>query len=164
MLQINGVAIIGSTVNGTASTSSDLDINVTAYLDCGEIVGFLQELNSFLSERHSECIQELRFIENARVPILRFKMKSVDVDLCINNGAAEWNTKFIEIVSDVDERIRPLLFMVKNFVKNVGLYGAMYVEENVAIVGNVKYFGLIIQKYFPETFLRAACCQVMVGH
>jgi len=136
----NNVNIIGSSVSGTADAFSDLDLNVTVNqgrINQDSSIVFLDLLSHyFTSMDKSNEISDLQIIATARVPILKFQYKDTLIDICVNNIKAEYNSQFVRSLVRVDPRVGPLIFMVKHFVKNAGLYGAMYVGKKLAMMSS----------------------------
>lgn len=127
----NQVNMIGSSISGTADSKSDLDLNITVNqgrINQDSSIVFLDLLSHYFSSMEDQ-ITNLQIIATARVPILKFKFKDMLVDICVNNIKAEYNSQFVRSLVRVDPRVGPLIFMVKHFVKNAGLYGAGYVGK-----------------------------------
>jgi len=130
---VERIAVIGSTANGLGTITSDLDLNVTLNraLAHDELIKFLFGFQRYVRKKTKlEIYGHTVVIDNARVPIFRFPVTVDDgeimCDICVNNIEAEWNTSFLHQIAQIDERIPQLVFMVKRFVKNIGLFGAYY--------------------------------------
>merc|ERR1712178_585661 len=63
------------------------------------------------------------------------------VDICANNIKAEYNSQFVRSLVHTDPRVGPLISMVKNFVKNSDLYGAMYIGKKFEKLAMMSSYG-----------------------
>lgn len=118
--------LFGSTVNDLGSRDSDLDICMTLdgdptgkNVDC---VAILNRVNSVLSR--SNRVRSLEAILSARVPILKFRFDSTDVDLSMYNLCAISNSKLLKTYARFDRRVAPLFFLVKRYAKCCGIADA----------------------------------------
>lgn len=111
--------LFGSTVNNLGSRDSDLDICMTIEgnptgrgVDC---VSTLAKVSEVL-EVH-KMVESLEPILSARVPILKFKFDSADVDLSMYNQCAIYNSELLKTYANIDERVAPLFLLVKKYAK-----------------------------------------------
>lgn len=111
--------LYGSTVNNLGSSDSDLDICMTLTddpigrnVDC---VVTLQKVQDALLDHSLVKKLEPRF--SARVPILKFDFKGFDIDLSMYNQCAIYNSRLLKKYSTLDERVAPLIYLVKKYAK-----------------------------------------------
>lgn len=111
--------LVGSTISGFASDSSDVDMclvcrtNTIAYDMRGEALFQLGQLKNYFMNIDT-YFEEFSVIQ-AKVPILRFRdsTNSVVVDLNYNNCVGIRNTHLLYCYSQLDWRLRPLTLVVK---------------------------------------------------
>lgn len=113
-----GLYLMGSTMSGFGSDSSDMDLCLyVKVLDCmdsrahalmhlGFILNYIKTYDSVISQ--AELIQ-------AKVPILKFRDRrnGIEVDLNCNNVVGIRNTNLLYCYSQMDWRVRPLVILVK---------------------------------------------------
>lgn len=112
-----GLYLVGSSLNGFAMDSSDVDLclmihsmevdqRTDAQMYLGSIFGLLSTFPAF--------IDELKLI-HAKVPLLKFKDVShgLNVDLNCNNSVGIRNTHLLHGYSQSDWRVKPLVILVK---------------------------------------------------
>uniref|UniRef100_A0A0N5C7Q5 PAP-associated domain-containing protein n=1 Tax=Strongyloides papillosus TaxID=174720 RepID=A0A0N5C7Q5_STREA len=118
--------IIGSSLNGFGTNTSDLDL---CLMLTGEeldqrrdVIAILNAVKIKLSEH--EWIKDLQLIA-AKVPILRITFNApfsnITVDLNANNFITIKNTHLICAYSNFDWRVRPLVSVVKEWAKRKGI-------------------------------------------
>jgi len=114
------ICSFGSTSNGFGHKTSDLDICITN----NEYVRF-KKGRIVNSMRRSELFSYLEYVGFARVPIIIFKHRSssIEGDLSFSNQLGISNTFLLYKYSLADDRVAPLVFSVKRFVKSRGLVG-----------------------------------------
>ncbi|KAJ4824390.1 hypothetical protein Tsubulata_026334 [Turnera subulata] len=82
------------------------------------IIGELQDIvNSVESLR--EGWRRLKFIPNARIPILKFESNwpSISCDVSIDNFQGLMKSKFLFWINDIDRRFRDMVLLVKEWAK-----------------------------------------------
>lgn len=62
---------------------------------------------------------EVKALVHARMPVVKFVERETEVacDVCINNILAVVNTRLLRDYSEVDPRLRPLVYCVKHWAK-----------------------------------------------
>lgn len=111
--------LVGSTISGFASDSSDVDMclvlrtNTVPFDMRGEALFQLGQLKNYFMNI-STYFEEFSVIQ-AKVPILRFRdtVNSIVVDLNYNNCVGIRNTHLLYLYSQMDWRLRPLTLVVK---------------------------------------------------
>ena len=109
----------GSTVNNMGSIDSDLDICVTLNnnftgrgVDCVKILEDIQQVLARATK-----VSSIESILTARVPILKFKYETFDVDLSMYNHCAIYNSKLLKAYSLIDKRVAQLFHLIKRYAK-----------------------------------------------
>ncbi|XP_043460868.1 poly(A) RNA polymerase gld-2 homolog A-like isoform X1 [Leptopilina heterotoma] len=111
-----GLFLVGSTMNGFGSESSDVDmcllIKHTEMDQKNEAIYHLDHILRSLNR--CDFIKNLELIQ-AKVPILKFhdSLQKLDVDLNCNNSVGIRNTHLMYCYSRIDWRVRPLVLVVK---------------------------------------------------
>ncbi|PSN42330.1 hypothetical protein C0J52_20133 [Blattella germanica] len=111
-----GLFLVGSTMNGFGSDSSDVDMCLLvrhAEMDQrNEAVGHLEQILKYL--RRCDLVEQPELIQ-AKVPILKFRdtRYCLEVDLNCNNAVGIRNTHLLYCYSKMDWRVRPLVLIVK---------------------------------------------------
>mmetsp|Transcript_4159 Transcript_4159/g.6582 ORF Transcript_4159/g.6582 Transcript_4159/m.6582 type:complete len:359 (+) Transcript_4159:2-1078(+) len=86
-----------------------------------DLATFITKLGQVLKKKSG--IIDVETIPTARVPIVKFKCevpgveKAVDCDLCINNLLACINTELLYTYTQMDWRLRPLVYCIKAWTK-----------------------------------------------
>ncbi|CAG9863317.1 unnamed protein product [Phyllotreta striolata] len=131
----------GSSVNGYGKTGCDLDLFLKLSNDKrhdnGRLVFHCKPLNSSersTTQRHMEVIGDLihlflpgcghvRRILQARVPIIKYHQQLTDVecDVSMSNMSGVHMSDFLYIMGELDDRVRPLVFTIRNWAKTVGI-------------------------------------------
>lgn len=114
------LTLFGSSSNGFAFRSSDLDISLTfrdipdsSNLEC---VKLIEELGEILKNLRS--LRNVLAITSAKVPIVKMHYyDSHEADISLYNILAQENTGMLKLYSELDERCRVLGYMVKLFAK-----------------------------------------------
>lgn len=107
--------LFGSSANGMSLKNGDIDICM--------IIGNSEPSDKII-EKLADMLTENGFtkilaIPTARVPIVKFKDPNTNLacDICINNKLALYNTRLVQDYSMIDERMRPLVYVVKRWAK-----------------------------------------------
>lgn len=116
--------LVGSTISGFASDSSDVDMclvcrsNTVPFDMRGEALFQLGQLKNYFMNI-STYFEEFSVIQ-AKVPILRFRdtTNSIVVDLNYNNCVGIRNTHLLYCYSQMDWRVRPLTLVVKMWAQH----------------------------------------------
>ncbi|KAL1512512.1 hypothetical protein ABEB36_002094 [Hypothenemus hampei] len=131
----------GSSVNGFGKMGCDLDIVLRLTPDqdneqsrliyhCKAAPGSERST----SQRNMEAVGDLinlflpgctqvRRILQARVPIIKFHQQftNVECDLSMSNMSGVYMSDFLYLMGEIDPRIRPLIFAIRKWAKNVHL-------------------------------------------
>ncbi|XP_018567191.1 poly(A) RNA polymerase, mitochondrial isoform X2 [Anoplophora glabripennis] len=134
----------GSSVNGYGRMGCDLDL-VLRLLDKKDNAESRLVFHSkapsgserSTNQRHMEAIGDLihlflpgcsqvRRILQARVPIIKYHQQLTDVecDLSMANMSGVHMSDFLYIMGELDDRVRPLVFTIRKWAKEVGLTNA----------------------------------------
>lgn len=115
-----GLYGVGSSMNGTGSNTSDLDLclmvshkQLDQKRDALELLKVLR-----IAMRKLSFIKDLTLIR-AKVPILKFRdsISGCECDLNVNNAVGIRNTHLINAYTKSDWRISPLMLMVKRWAR-----------------------------------------------
>ncbi|XP_054253227.1 poly(A) RNA polymerase GLD2 isoform X2 [Indicator indicator] len=157
--------LVGSTMNGFGTHSSDGDLclvlkePVNQKTEAMYILSLIQKHFATELSRYIERPQLIR----AKVPIVKFrdKVSSVEFDLNVNNVVGIRNTFLLRTYACVENRVRPLVVVVKKW--------ASFHEINDASRGTLNSYSLVLmvlhylqtlpepilpslQKNYPESF------------
>uniref|UniRef100_A0A0N5ATF7 PAP-associated domain-containing protein n=1 Tax=Syphacia muris TaxID=451379 RepID=A0A0N5ATF7_9BILA len=117
-----GLYVVGSSLNGFGSNSSDMDLCLMITdKELDQRVEAATILENVMDSLKNGCyIRELQLIP-AKIPILRIKFKppyaDIVVDLNANNSVSIRNTHLLSYYSAYDWRVRPLVSVVKEWAK-----------------------------------------------
>lgn len=122
-----GLFIVGSSLNGFGSNSSDLDLCLmVSHEELDQKLEATALLSALLKAfRKLTFLQDLTLIR-AKVPILRFKdrISSIECDLNINNSIGIRNTHLLSAYARSDPRVAPLVQFVKFWAKSQNINDA----------------------------------------
>ncbi|XP_064459794.1 poly(A) RNA polymerase GLD2-like [Ornithodoros turicata] len=124
-----GLYIVGSSMNGTGSCKSDMDmcLMLTHYEmnQRTEATTILRHLADSLQE--FDFVQQLQVIY-AKVPILKIKdaVSGVEVDLNVNNTVGIRNTQLLNCYTRMNPRVAPLTLLVKAWAQHHGINEARH--------------------------------------
>lgn len=122
-----GLFIVGSSLNGFGSNSSDLDLCLmVSHEELDQKVEATALLSALMKAfRKLTFLQDLMLIR-AKVPILRFKDRftSIECDLNINNSIGIRNTHLLSAYARSDPRVAPLVQFVKFWAKSQNINDA----------------------------------------
>ncbi|XP_045474456.1 poly(A) RNA polymerase, mitochondrial-like [Harmonia axyridis] len=127
----------GSSVNGFGKMGCDLDLVLTLsdrkenpdsrlIFHCKELSGDrtrnLEAISDILDLFQPGCTR-LRKILRARVPIIKYYHKFTDVecDVSMSNVSGVHMSDFLYMMGSLDPRVRPLVFAIRRWAKDVGL-------------------------------------------
>jgi len=130
------VSSFGSTSNGFGEKSSDFDVCATCY----QKIKFNKMKIAYFM-RKSKLFSNIEVV-SARVPIIKFVHQSTKIegDLSFSNTNALNNTFLLYKYSKADDRVAPLVFSVKRFVKSCNLVGVPAYISSYAYTLMVIYF------------------------
>ena len=159
------VHLVGSTWNGFASGSSDVDLCVV--VEKGKEVNRMECLKYLRAiEKLVQPINALQKIEliRARVPILTFddSVSGCECDMNINNETGIRNTHLLRTYAKMDDRVCPLVLAVKRWAKarkiadaKVGMlssYSLVLMVLHYLQVGCWPPVLKSLRKHYPEHF------------
>ncbi|GAM21794.1 hypothetical protein SAMD00019534_049690 [Acytostelium subglobosum LB1] len=109
------VHLFGSSANGLAFVNSDLDISFLTDKPVDQ-VRTTHKISSILKQNNYVDILP---ITRTRVPIVRFRDEKTNLscDLSINNPLAIHNSRMIYDYCQIDNRVRPMAFVIKKWSK-----------------------------------------------
>lgn len=124
-----GLYIVGSSMNGMGSNSSDMDM---CLMLTNHEVNQRTEATTIL--RHlSGALSEYSFVEDlqviyAKVPILKItdSVSRVEVDVNVNNTVGIRNTQLLNCYARIDPRVAPLALAVKAWAQHHGINDARH--------------------------------------
>ncbi|CAD5206380.1 unnamed protein product [Bursaphelenchus okinawaensis] len=130
------LVVVGSTVNGCGSVTSDMDlcciIKDNAGSACYERVfamKCLRKIQKMLFRNRNYVKLDKVQVINAKVPILRitfqYPYQNLEVDLNVNNTAGINNSHLLHYYSRIDDRLPSLCLLVKHWAKSNGIGEAM---------------------------------------
>ncbi|GAX84867.1 hypothetical protein CEUSTIGMA_g12288.t1 [Chlamydomonas eustigma] len=109
------VHLFGSAANGlSVRNSTDIDVCLEI-LDVEENQGkFVERLGEIFTDAGMDSVKA---ISHARVPVCKAKCEGISFDVTVNNMLALVNTKMLKDYTDLDPRLRQLVFLVKWWAK-----------------------------------------------
>ncbi|XP_068643774.1 protein HESO1-like isoform X2 [Aristolochia californica] len=114
----------GSFISNLYSKWGDLDISVEPLsISSSDVrsrkLDLLRKIKKALQRRG---VHKLEFIQWARVPILKFESdQSISCDISIDNLLCQIKSKYFLWISDIDERFRDMVLLVKEWAKAQGI-------------------------------------------
>ncbi|BET00904.1 Hypothetical protein NTJ_13719 [Nesidiocoris tenuis] len=114
------LTLFGSSRNGFGLKNSDLDICLTfSNLPTNAGVPSTTLLKLFRHLKKCREIRNLIHIQSAKVPIIKFQHypTGLEGDISLYNTLAQENTKMLRCYSEIDERVKILGYMVKQFAR-----------------------------------------------
>ncbi|CAG8461659.1 2389_t:CDS:2 [Cetraspora pellucida] len=114
------VYLFGSSVNLLGTVTSDVDICVSTPSSELENVFTLSEI---LQEHNMEIVE---CVSDAKVPIVKFWDPNLKLvcDVNVNNTIGIYNTQLLRSYVEIDQRIRPLVMIIKHWARQRGLNNA----------------------------------------
>jgi poly(A) RNA polymerase GLD2 len=113
-----GLYIVGSSMNGLGSSSSDMDLCLMLSASDIDQKKEATEILRVLCKALRRCtfIRDLKLIK-AKVPILKFydRISGVECDLNINNSVGIRNTHLLNAYTKLDWRVSPLILFIKHW-------------------------------------------------
>lgn len=114
------VVLYGSSKNNFGSNSADLDMCLM--LPLGRDVPTddkPQVIEAIGDALRSIGMTDVRPRSTARIPIVQFidPQSGLECDISFNNPLALCNTRLLRTYSEVDPRVRPLVYIIKNWAK-----------------------------------------------
>ncbi|KAM7311626.1 poly(A) RNA polymerase gld-2 homolog A [Ixodes scapularis] len=124
-----GLYVVGSSVNGLGSNSSDMDMCLmltdSEVDQRNEAILVLRLVSNSLNQADFVTKSEIIY---AKVPILKFSDRGsgVEIDLNINNSVGIRNTQLLNCYSRLDWRVAPLALAVKAWAEHHGINQAKF--------------------------------------
>ena len=117
------LVVYGSSANGFGNPSSDIDLCLKDNKPAGTSVDRLK-----IMCRLADALSELKMLDvkpllTARVPIIEFSDpdSGLSCDVAYHNALALANTAMLRVYSQIDFRVREMVYLVKNWVKCRGI-------------------------------------------
>lgn len=127
------VWLTGSSINGFGNKNSDADMCLVTGMSTGEnlnrkqIVNLLHQMRRVLENERRFILKRSEVIP-AKVPILRVFLQidhsEVQCDVNVDNHIGIRNSWLLRCYSELDDRIRPFIYMIKKFAKAANLNDA----------------------------------------
>jgi len=125
----------GSTLNGFALDSSDMDLCLFVEKGPEELskknarkfdLDLLYEARRILIRECRNFVGRIELVP-AKVPILKFfdRYGKIEVDMSVNNPVCIRNTNLLYVYSQMDWRVRPLMTAIKAWAKSKGINEAV---------------------------------------
>ncbi|KAL8090770.1 protein HESO1-like [Apium graveolens] len=115
---------IGSFVSNLFTRCGDLDLSVEILTRSHISNTWRKQKEDFLTEvlnalRSKGTWRKLRLISNAKVPFLRLEhnLQRISCDICINNLNGQMKSKLLFWITEIDERFRDVVLLVKEWAK-----------------------------------------------
>ena len=77
----------------------------------------LGEIKEILEKENSDIIKDIQFIPKAKVPLVNFKWKGIDIDITIDNYEGYYNSQLLLTFFSVHEKIRYFVYYIKEMHK-----------------------------------------------
>ncbi|XP_038072652.1 poly(A) RNA polymerase GLD2-like isoform X2 [Patiria miniata] len=144
--------LVGSSLNGFATNSSDTDL---CLMVSSKELNQKHHATYILNVLHNLILQRSNFVSEAqviyaKVPILKFVCSStysgLDCDININNATGIRNTHLLQIYSKIDWRVAPLVVLIKQWASAQGI--------NDASQGTLSSYSLVLMVI---NYLQAKC-------
>ncbi|KDO29034.1 hypothetical protein SPRG_06089 [Saprolegnia parasitica CBS 223.65] len=110
------VHLFGSSVTGLCAEDSDVDLCVVVPSSPGRFadsvalaVDMHEHLSLYLPSPHSMVVK------NARIPVIKTQLHGLDVDICVNNTAALWNSQLLVAFLRAYPALRPLCVCLRSW-------------------------------------------------
>ncbi|MEE6458496.1 hypothetical protein FKM82_000308 [Ascaphus truei] len=157
--------LVGSSLNGFGTRSSDADLCLVVK---EEPMNQKTEARNILSVLQKHFYTRLSYIERpqlirAKVPIVKFrdKVSGVEFDLNVNNVVGIRNTFLLRTYAHVENRVRPLVLVVKKWASHHGINNASHgtLSSYSLVLMVLHYLQTLpepilpsLQKTYPECF------------
>ncbi|KAI8870434.1 Nucleotidyltransferase, partial [Ramicandelaber brevisporus] len=107
------VNVFGSSANGLATSTSDVDICLTT--DWRE----LEDVKIVAQALEKHGMKSIKWIAKAKVPLVRFIDPEMQLacDINVNHPLAIYNTQMVHIFVQIDERVKPLAAIMRYWAR-----------------------------------------------
>lgn len=109
----------GSTANGLGMANADMDLCVCfpQHVDSKvTAVEFVEHMGSLLFKE--SCFVDIKPLTRTRIPIIKLKHKNgLCSDIGFENKLALWNTRLLRTYTEIDPRVKTLVYLVKHWSK-----------------------------------------------
>ncbi|KAI9297838.1 hypothetical protein K502DRAFT_346627 [Neoconidiobolus thromboides FSU 785] len=109
----------GSTANGLGLVNADMDLCVCFTKELDKKVTAVEFVESFGARlKKDPSFDDIKLLTRTRIPIIKLKHSNgLASDIGFENKLALWNTRLLKTYSEIDPRLKKLVYLVKHWSK-----------------------------------------------